>query len=84
MSISATVLMTLISQCAPGVSPETMRAIIMTESGGNPYAIANVTAAGYALSCTADSPLFFLTWYGAGIMFSAIAGALVGGRLLRW
>lgn len=46
MSISATVLMTLISQCAPGVSPETMRAIIMTESGGNPYAIANVTDGG--------------------------------------
>lgn len=43
MSISATVLMTLISQCAPGVSPDTMHAIIMTESGGNPYAIANVT-----------------------------------------
>ncbi|EJE5380696.1 lytic transglycosylase domain-containing protein [Shigella flexneri] len=38
--------MTLISQCAPGVSPETMRAIIMTESGGNPYAIANVTNGG--------------------------------------
>jgi len=38
--------MTLISQCAPGVSPETMRAIIMTESGGNPYAIANVTDGG--------------------------------------
>ena len=46
MSISATVLMTLISQCAPGVSPETMRAIIMTESGENPYAIANVTDGG--------------------------------------
>ncbi len=46
MSISATVLMTLIGQCAPGVSPETMRAIIMTESGGNPYAIANVTDGG--------------------------------------
>lgn len=38
--------MTLISQCAPGVSPETMRAIIITESGGNPYAIANVTDGG--------------------------------------
>lgn len=41
-------------------------------------------AAGYALSCTEDSPLFFVTWYGAGIILSAVAGALAGGRLLRW
>lgn len=74
MSISATVLMTLISQCAPGVSPETMRAIIMTESGGNPYAIANVTDGGskyftteeeavnHAKKLTTDKKISVLAW----------------------
>jgi hypothetical protein len=47
-------------------------------------ASASGAAASYALHCTEDSPLFFVTWYGAGIMLSAAAGALVGGRLLRW
>nr|WP_280113422.1 transglycosylase SLT domain-containing protein [Escherichia coli] len=31
------------SQCAPDVSPDTMNALIMTESGANPYVIANVS-----------------------------------------
>lgn len=33
----------LISQCAPDVSPETIKTIIQVESGGNPYVVANVT-----------------------------------------
>jgi len=32
----------LFEQCAPAVSPVTLDAIIKTESGGNPYAVANV------------------------------------------
>jgi hypothetical protein len=40
--------------------------------------------AGYALSCAEDSPLFFVTWYGAAIAIMAGLGAVVGARLLRW
>ncbi|SDE08822.1 lytic transglycosylase domain-containing protein [Paraburkholderia lycopersici] len=29
----------LVAQCAPGVHPVTMQAVVRTESGGNPYAI---------------------------------------------
>ena len=38
----------------------------------------------YALHCTEDSPLFYVTWYGAGIAITALAGALIGSKLLRW
>lgn len=41
-------------------------------------------AAGYALHCTEDSPLFFVTWYGLGIALAGGVGALAGHRLLRW
>lgn len=41
-------------------------------------------AAGYALHCTEDSPLFFVVWYGLAIMFAGLIGALAGRRLLRW
>lgn len=41
-------------------------------------------AAGYALSCTEDSPLFFITWYGGAILVVAALGALAGSRMLRW
>ncbi|MDN4571816.1 lytic transglycosylase [Pandoraea cepalis] len=36
--ISADLLM-LMAQCAPGIHPVTMQAVVRTESGGNPYAI---------------------------------------------
>jgi hypothetical protein len=38
----------------------------------------------YALHCTEDSPLFYVVWYGAGIMITAGAGALIGRKILRW
>lgn len=41
-------------------------------------------AAGYALHCTEDSPLFFVAWYGLAILLVAGAGAVLGHRLLRW
>lgn len=41
-------------------------------------------AAGYALHCTEDSPLFFTTWYGIAILAAAIGGGVAGRRLLRW
>ncbi len=41
-------------------------------------------AAGYALYCTEDSPLFFTIWYGLAILICTGIGALAGRRLLRW
>lgn len=41
-------------------------------------------AALYALHCNEDSPLFFVTWYGVAILATAVAGAALGRRLLRW
>ncbi|MBL4916940.1 NrsF family protein [Szabonella alba] len=41
-------------------------------------------AAGYALHCTEDSPLFFVLWYGTGIALAALTGAVLGRLVLRW
>lgn len=41
-------------------------------------------AAGYALHCTEDSPLFFVVWYGLAMAISAALGAVMGRRFLRW
>ena len=41
-------------------------------------------AAVYALHCTEDSPLFYVTWYGLAIMGVALVSALIGARSLRW
>jgi hypothetical protein len=41
-------------------------------------------AAGYALHCTEDSPLFFVVWYGLAIAIAGGSGAFMGHRLLRW
>lgn len=38
----------------------------------------------YALHCPEDSPLFYVCWYGLGIVLTATAGRLLGPRLLRW
>lgn len=38
----------------------------------------------YALHCTEDSPLFYVTWYGLAIIGVTLASALIGARLLRW
>ena len=39
MAYSAATILALASQCAPSVAPETVRAIIQTESGGDPFAL---------------------------------------------
>jgi type IV secretion system protein VirB1 len=39
MSYSAAAILTLASQCAPSVAPETVLAIVRTESHGNPFAL---------------------------------------------
>ena len=41
-------------------------------------------AAGYALHCTEDSPLFFMSWYGLAIALVTSLGAVLGSRFLRW
>lgn len=43
-----------------------------------------LSAAGYALHCTADSLPFVAPWYGGTILLCMLAGALLGPRLLRW
>lgn len=43
-----------------------------------------IGAAIYALHCTEDSPLFYVTWYGLAILAVTATSALVGSRLLRW
>jgi hypothetical protein len=41
-------------------------------------------AAVYALHCTEDNPLFYVTWYGLAIAGVTLAATLIGPRLLRW
>ena len=38
----------------------------------------------YCLHCPEVSAIFVLTWYTLGIALAALAGALIGPRLLRW
>jgi hypothetical protein len=41
-------------------------------------------AAVYALHCTEDSPLFYVTWYGLAIMGVTLVSTVIGARFLRW
>ncbi|MGQ0564348.1 MAG: NrsF family protein [Gemmobacter sp.] len=43
-----------------------------------------LAAATYALYCTEDSPLFYVTWYGLAIMGVTLVSTVVGARSLRW
>jgi len=43
-----------------------------------------IGAMAYALRCPVDSIAFVATWYALAIALSAIIGALLGARLLRW
>jgi hypothetical protein len=45
---------------------------------------AGLAAAIYALQCTEDSPLFYVTWYGTAILGVTAVSALIAGRVLRW
>lgn len=52
-------------------------------------ALAGLAAGGaaatiYAMHCREDAPLFFMLWYGLGILASAGLGALAGRRWLSW
>lgn len=41
-------------------------------------------AAGYALHCVEDAPMFFVFWYGLGIAVAGGFGGWLGHRILRW
>lgn len=41
-------------------------------------------ATGYSLFCVQDNPLFFVTWYGAAILFASLITLTVATRFLRW
>jgi hypothetical protein len=43
-----------------------------------------VAAVIYALSCEETSAAFVATWYGAGMLFPALIGLIIGPRVLRW
>ena len=43
-----------------------------------------VGAMAYAMYCPVDSAAFVMTWYVLGIALSAVIGALVGTKFLRW
>jgi hypothetical protein len=47
-------------------------------------AAAGIAATYYASNCADDSPLFVATWYTLAVTIVAVAGALIGRRLLRW
>lgn len=44
----------------------------------------SVGAAGYALACPESSAAFVAIWYSLGIVLTALLGAALGPRLLRW
>jgi hypothetical protein len=41
-------------------------------------------AAGYSLHCPEAAPAFVALWYSLGMGLTAVAGALLGPRVLRW
>jgi hypothetical protein len=43
-----------------------------------------LAAAIYTLHCTENSPLFYVTWYGLGIVVVTLVSAAIGKRYLRW
>ena len=88
---SATACMTYI----PILSALPLAALLLALRQGAPSrptltgAVAGLAATGigatlYASHCTNDSPLFMAAWYVAGAAIMAVAGALLGARLLRW
>lgn len=62
-----------------GASPDPLRSGALAGLAGG-----GLAAALYALHCPEDHPLFFVTWYGTGVLVATAAGAAVGRRLLRW
>jgi hypothetical protein len=79
----------------PALSIPTLAALLYVLRDGAPSnpalagAVAGLVSAGvaatyYASNCTDDSPMFVATWYTLAVAMVTAAGALIGGRLLRW
>ncbi|MFN0113436.1 MAG: NrsF family protein [Paracoccaceae bacterium] len=47
-------------------------------------AAGSLAAVIYGFYCNEDSPLFYVFWYGTGILAATLIGASAGSRLLRW
>lgn len=45
---------------------------------------ASGAAAGYSLFCTRDNPLFYITWYGLGIVIVTLLATRYGKQMLVW
>jgi hypothetical protein len=87
-----------IAVCLPSIlllsMPLTAGLLVLLRRGAPEHpvrcgALAGLAAAGfattlYSLYCTEDSPLFYVPWYGTGILMATGLGALAGHRWLRW
>lgn len=57
----------------------------LTAAGGAAGLLAGSAAASiYAFHCTESTPTFIAIWYSAGILVTALLGAVMGRWLLRW
>ena len=70
---------TLLYVLRQGATTAPMRAGFVAGLAGS-----GLAAAIYALHCTEDSPLFYVTWYGLAIMGVTLVSTLIGARALRW
>lgn len=70
---------TLLYVLRQGATTAPMRAGFVAGLAGSGFA-----AAVYALHCTEDSPLFYVTWYGLAIMGVTLVSTVIGARALRW
>jgi hypothetical protein len=78
-TLSALPTLALLLALRRGASLAPVRSGALAGLGGGAAA-----AALYALHCPEDSPLFYVLWYGTGILVAGAAGAVLGRRLLRW
>ncbi|MBN2629108.1 MAG: DUF1109 domain-containing protein [Rhodobacteraceae bacterium] len=62
-----------------GATTAPLRAGFVAGLAGSGFA-----AAIYALHCTEDNPLFYVTWYGLAIVGVTLVSTLIGTRALRW
>lgn len=62
-----------------GATTATFRAGFVAGLAGS-----GLSAVVYALYCTEDSPLFYVTWYGLAIMGVTLVSSVVAARSLRW
>ena len=84
MTYSAAAILALASQCAPTVAPETVLAIVQTESSGNPFAL-NVNGGRQPARQTsaADAPVTARQYVAAGYSVDLGLGQ-INSRNMRW